>query len=224
MSQPCRPPYTYVPTFVPSDITCTAPSYDERRATLLITTPASNPEVPDAISGMFFRSRGFGFDTNSIAVELVPLDSTFNVYVGQTVVEHYVLDNIGVGAIQGLRELLDLNDSLVEMTPLNFDVRDTRTEEADAPSSPLPPSLPGPWGLLNIPVTYLVGGDGPPSDPALFETIRTGPQRTMYILRSTEDVNGRVVDPPATRRIRQWNGTQWISYRNAIIGGCPLDG
>lgn len=72
--------------------------------------------------------------------------------------------------------------------------------------------------------TFLVGGDGGPTDGAGLATIRTGPERSIIIIRTTEDYAGEDIRPPGSRRIQQWDGTQWISYCNDVQGSCPLEG
>ena len=60
--------------------------------------------------------------------------------------------------------------------------------------------------------TSLSGGTGGPTDSTSIAGIRTGPDRTVFIVESTEDIDGQDINPPASRKVNQWDGSTWISY------------
>jgi hypothetical protein len=139
------------------------------------------------------------------------------------IVETYTII-IGYGGITDLRSQITNNgNSIIEMTPLHYDKYDTRTAESDAIYSVGPPIvLTG--GLYHFPSTALVGGIGGPIDGSGISSIRTGPDRSIFILTTTENLVGVTITPPISKRIQQWNGTSWISYCNSTPGACPLEG
>jgi hypothetical protein len=100
--------------------------------------------------------------------------------------------------------------SLVEMYTRGSDVFDPGGEDDPC--------------LLPFALTFLSGGEGGPTDAASLATIRTGPDRSVIIIQTREDINGNPITPPASSRIQQWNGVQWISYCNTIPGVCPGEG
>lgn len=103
------------------------------------------------------------------------------------------------------------------MPTLGLDIYDTRSAEADGDGVLTP-------GLQPFVRTPLTGGVGAPSDASTLASIRTGPTRSIYIVRSIEDNTGTDVFPPASQRIQQWNGAMWISYCNNVQGSCPGEG
>lgn len=210
----CEPTYSYRPSFTASDSTCTAPGYPETRARVIV-------------AGLFFRSKGFGPERNEISVEIPTTGLNAGkclVRMGDNVVETYA-PTLGVGGIANLRALISSNpDSIIEMTGLTFDIYDTRTEENDAAGDPLaiPPTTDG--GLIAFPQTYLIGGQGGPTSDSGLASIRTGPERTLVIIVTTEDIHGNTVDVPLSRKTRQWDGVEWINYSNTVPGACPKEG
>lgn len=210
----CEPTYSYRPSFTASDSTCTAPGYPETRARVIV-------------AGLFFRSKGFGPERNEISVEIPTTGLNAGKYLvrfGDAIVETYT-PTLGVGGIANLRALIGSNpDSIIEMTELTFDIYDTRTEENDAAGDPLaiPPTTDG--GLIAFPQTYLIGGQGGPTSDSGLTSIRTGPERTLVIIVTTEDIHGKTVDVPLSRKTRQWDGVEWINYSNTVPGACPKEG
>lgn len=210
----CEPSYQYRPTFTASDSKCTAPGYPETRARV-------------TVAGLFFRSKGFGPERNDISIE-IPTTGEYAgkclVRVDDDIVEVYA-PTLGVGGIANLRSLITANmDSVIEMTELSFDIHDARTVENDAAGDPLaiPPTTDG--GLVAFTRTFLVGGQGGPTSDAGLASIRTGPERTLVIIVTTEDIHGNTVDVPLSRKTRQWNGAEWINYSNTTPGACPKEG
>ena len=226
----CQPSYSYRPDFIastpgsPSGNDCTAPQFVEHRSRL--------------ISGdAFFRSIDQSSSVNFISLEITEsggnktLDirrynsasGSPSVPVGSPIESEQFTVVAGVGGspcipddIASLRSALEGSpgSTLVEMTvPVGFDIFDPRNDEVAC--------LP----LFNE--TLMGGGSGGPTDDAGLASIRTGPERTMFIIRSTEDDTGVNTAPPASRRVQQWDGTQWISYCNLVGGSpqpCPLEG
>lgn len=85
--------------------------------------------------------------------------------------------------------------------------------------------------------TFMSGADGPPialgspqlGSPVNGNVTRTGPERDIIIIRTTEYRNGLTdvgdpLEPDITRKVQQFNGSTWISYANIIQGECPFDG
>ena len=210
----CSPSYSYRPTFVAGTSPCVAPGYPEHRARV-------------TVAGLFFRSKEFGPDQNDISVEIPTTginSGKFVVYVAGSVVETYA-PTLGVGGIASLRSLITANtNSVIEMPALNYDIYDTRSEENDTAGDPLavPPTTDG--GLIAFTQTHLFGGAGGPISPAGLASIRTGPERSIVIITTTEDATGATVDVPLSRKTRQWNGEHWINYSNTSPGACPIEG
>lgn len=200
----CLPPYGYVPEFTPSNSSCTADVSNERRARVIIQTSG------DMGTSLFFRSRDLSSSTNQLSVELTA-DRVLIVRDGEDI-RHTHPISPGAGAVQIVRSVLA--GSEIEMPILGIDVHDSRASEGDGDS--ITDS-----GLTQFNRTYLVGGSGATSQ---INTIRCGPSRTISIVATTEDVFGNVVSPPASRRIRQWDGADWISYCNTTQGSCPING
>jgi hypothetical protein len=76
--------------------------------------------------------------------------------------------------------------------------------------------------LLPFSTTYLRGGAGGPTDARGLAKINTGQERSIIIISTREQKNGESTSSRAAKRIRQWNGTQWISYRVQKQGRCPV--
>lgn len=211
ISTPCSPSYEYRPTsFTAGDDKCSAPLYAEHRSRLF----AGNT---------FFRSKDQGPDENLIAVECVDTPiPVFNVYNDGVLVETYSVSIGTSGSIAALRVAVSANtNSIIEMKELNVDIYDDREEELDAEDIENPG---GTYGLQAFGILNLAGGTGGPTTDAGLAGIRTGPERSVFILSTTEDDTGRDVTPPPTKRVQQWNGEEWISYCNAVPGECPKEG
>ena len=199
----CLPNYTYTPTFTPSGVACLAPGYSEHRSRRTVAT---------SLTPLFFRSKDQGPQTNDIAVELV--GTSFKVYVSNVVVETYTAV-LGAGGIANLRTKLAAS-TLIEMTPLHYDIYDTRLNEKDT-ALPIPAG-----GLAGFAKVSLIGGTGGPRDSVGLASIRTGPSRSIYITQTIENAVGMDVDPPANQKVKQWNGEAWVSYSNYVQGSCPV--
>lgn len=206
----CPPQYNYRPTnFIASPVACSAPLYAEHRSRL-------------TAGNAFFRSKKQGPEENLISLECVELPTpTFNIYVDNVLVRSYTVV-LGYGGIADLRSQLnvDLDPATlpIEMPAINFDIYDTRVppeEYTDGITT---------VGLESFPLTSLAGGSGGPTTDVGLSSVRTGPERTLFILTTTEDVDGHDITPPPSTRVRQWNGVEWISYCNLAPGQCPLDG
>lgn len=231
----CAPTYSYRPTFTASNVKCTAPGYPEHRARVTIPGEQTAGIFRTAL---FFRSKGFGPDKNLISLELPSTGTNANkvlVRSDGTIVEIYD-PTLGVGGIGRLRALITANtNSIIEMTTLNYDIYDTRADENDSggsaavPAPVLPTDPPAAdavpdHGLSYFTEYYLVGGEGGPSTASGLAAVRTGPERSIVIIVTTEDHPGNTVDVPIDRKTRQWNGSTWISYSNTSPGSCPIEG
>lgn len=209
----CSPSYTYRPVgFVASSTSCYAPYFAEHRSRL-------------TAGNAFFRSKNQGPSGNNIALECVNITTPkFNIYVNGVLVRSYDV-SLTAGGIADLRSQLNTDpissEVPIEMTSLNYDIYDTRIYEDT--SEDLMQNIPY-TGLDPFVLVFLSGGDGGPTTAEGLTAIRTGPERTMFILSLTEDTNGADMFPPASRRVQQWNGTEWISYCNLVQGACPGDG
>lgn len=211
ISTPCAPQYDYRPTsFVAGSTQCVAPIYAEHRSRLFE-------------GGTFFRSKEQGPEQNLIEIECLGSPyNVVNIYDNNVLTETYVV-TFGAGSIADLRFQVtnrgvfpDTNPpSIIEMLEVTIDYYDNRTDEPDD-------GILG--GLVPFVRVSLIGGEGGPTTDAGLASIRTGPERTMFILSTTEDTDGSPLTPPASKRVKQWNGTSWISYCNLTVGNCPLEG
>lgn len=209
----CLPSYTYTPDFIASDTPCAAPIYQTHRSRL--TTPGDGTTS----TAMFFRSQSQNNEANLIELELTGTSTGhFNIYYDGTLVKTYTTA-IGSGTIANLRSLMMTDpNSYIEMPELNVDIYDLRTTEIDGGTLPTDPSVD------SFARTFMTGGAGAPTDATSLATIRTGPSRTIYIIRSKEDATGADVSPSPSEKIQQWNGVMWISYCNNVQGACPGEG
>lgn len=210
----CQPSYSYRPTFTPSDKKCSAPKYIEQRARAeTIFEAAMIPGDPET-TGIFIRSRSFGFDMNNISVECKPYPLItdplhFIVYYNNVIVETYSATTYS--SITLLRNALDTNKSLVELTPILVDIKDDkRIVESTS--------------MFAFDMRNLRGGSGPPTTAPALASIRTGPERSIIVITTTEDNEGNPTTPPAYKRVQQWNGFRWITYSNTVPGSCPYEG
>jgi len=222
----CQPSYVYRPTDRPIPSQSVAAVDDEHRSRLFI-------------GGTFFRSIDQGIDENDISLEVIltPVggmtdDITLNVRVLGVIQETFLTSqtfNVGPGTYSGgisaLRgvvgdgvTVIPSDSDIIEMYPRGiypagdfFDV--SGSDAADN-------------GLGAFADTSMVGGSGPPSVPpqVFLDSIFTGPERTIVILSSTEDSLGASIFPPPSKRIRQYDGINFISYCNDVQGACPLEG
>ena len=173
--------------------------------------------------GTYFRSVGQGQDKNDISLEITlgAADATLTVRILGVFQESFTVGQTAVlgvctGGITALRSAVNGGSSIIEMPARGTDIFDSGTDD--------------PGNCLSaFADTNMSGGDGAPANAtqAFLDTIFTGTElggRSMIAVRSTEDANGNPVDPPASRRVQQWDGTQWIQYTNSIPGQCPVDG
>lgn len=202
----CTPSYAYRPSFTPSNATCSAPVFALQRGR--VTTQGS-----DFVTPLFFRSVQQSFAANDIEIE--GTEDQLRVYFRGVLVETYLLQP-APGTIAALRISVQ-GSQYIEMPSVGVDVLDERTEELDGDGTM--ESGYGPF--LRVALT---GGSGAPTDGASIASIRTGPQRTLFIVGSIEDVFGNSVTPGPSQQIQQWNGSVWISYCNTTPGECPKEG
>ena len=227
IASPCAPQYDYRPTnFIAGPEDCIALVLPEHRSRL--TT-----------GGCFFRSINQSPDENLISIECVevipdPLappvppetpDLEVNVYVDDVLIRTYSAI-FGYGGIADLRAQMEYDIANpppppvvplpIEMLPINDDIFDLRElpEEDELLMK----------GLEPFAKQNLSGGSGGPTTSEGLESIRTGPERTIFILSTTELEDGSPTDPPASKRVQQWDGVEWISYCNLAAGECPLEG
>jgi hypothetical protein len=213
----CSPSYSFRPTDRSSPVQSSAPGFVEHRSRLFA-------------GGTFFRSIEQGQDQNDISLEAIitPTDITLNVYVLAVLQETFVVPQVFViggppdfigscsGGIPALRAAV--NDSItgsniIEMPVRGFDIFDFGTDPVDD-------------CLSAFSTISMAGGSGPPAgaNQAFLDSIFTGTERTLVIIITTEAANGFPITPGADRRVRQWDGTQWIQYANLVQGSCPIDG
>lgn len=200
ISKECFPQYEYRPNFTPSEIKCVAPWFVEHRARL------TEGET-------FFRSIQQGPETNNIAIEID--GATCTIYYNDVIVETFPA-TLGPGGIDLLRTTISnpiTGSKYIEMPILGFDIFDNRATEDDVLI-----------GLTSFIKTNLSGGTGGPRTLQELNKIRTGPDRTIILIATTEALNGSPTTPPPTRRVQQWDGSQWISYCNYFQGQCPGEG
>lgn len=210
MTLNCSPTYQYRPNFIPSNTPCSAPSFTEKRSRLFA-------------AGTFFRSKLIiggreiqGLLCNDIAIKITKdLTSPSNnrrlvleVYYKGVLVETYETFQDESGSprcgnglgISNLRSQVNSTSNYISMPSRGTDVEDLPPDDTDAAC------------LSELTLTYLSGATGAPLDPAFVNTIRTGPERTVYIISTKEDNNGNPINPPPDEKIKQWNGYEWIPY------------
>lgn len=161
----CLPTYDYEPLgFIPSNVNCVAPGFDERRSRLTVSS-----------TSMFFRSKEQGQSTNCIEIELI--GTVFNTYFNGDFVSTSSYTN--VTSISTLRTNISNNvTSIIEMPALGADIYDNRISETV---------------FAGFTRRFLVGGSGPPEDSVGLSLIRTGPSRTMCVVHSREGISGSSV-------------------------------
>ncbi|KKM95920.1 hypothetical protein LCGC14_1183360 [marine sediment metagenome] len=213
----CVPQYPFRPKFVASDVKCIALTFEEHRSRLFG-------------GGTFFRSIAQGRDRNQLSLEVTVVSTgplTFDVtlfvrFGGGSPVETFMVtqteNGIGdciSGGISALRSAVNSSSTLISMPARGTDFFDSGTDAATGCMSAFSD-------------TSMTGGDGEldpsvPADLAAILTIRTGPTRTLLIISTTENAVGFPVTPPSSNRVRQFDGTVFISFSNLVAGSCPID-
>ena len=213
----CFPPYAFRPQFVPSDTPSAADIREEHRSRL-------------TAGGTFFRSIAQGRDRNQLSLEVTVVSTgplTFDVtlfvrFGGGSPVETFMVtqteNNAGdciSGGISALRSAVNSSSTLISMPSRGTDFFDSGMDAATGCMSAFSD-------------TSMTGGDGAldpsvPADLAIILAIRTGPTRTLLIISTTENAVGFPVTPPPSNRVRQFDGTVFISFCNLTAGVCPLD-
>lgn len=222
------PPYAYRPEFVAGDPpSCAMDKHQELRS-----------RSPVGLGGTFFRSKNTGTAQNDLSLEMVydgiDDDYTLTVRDDGTIVETFgphggqgaPVDGICPGNLIGtFRSDVNTNSTYIEMPTIDYGGE-------SASSSPLPifESATDDAGCLSaFSETSLFGGNGAPASPTVSgdpaETQpRTGPERTLYVVTSTEIVtntpadDGQSYNPIPAEKIKQWDGTAWIDYE---VNVCP---
>lgn len=197
----CTPSYTYRPNFTSGSNKCIAPWFVEHRSRL-------------TEDQAFFRTIKQGPETNY--VELWLTSSLLSVYFESVLVETFSAST-GAGSIAALRSAVEnpiTGSNYIEMPTLGYDIFDPRSSEDDGPTG----------GLTPFSRTYMRGGSGPPTTDAGLAGIRTGPERSLIILATTENDQGSPITPPWYSRVQQWNGAAWVTYSNLVAGACPYEG
>lgn len=201
----CSPPYAYRPNFIAGTLKSSAPLFNEHRSrltaggtffrsNLIISSVEVQGEICNSISITSTRvSNGGGSYTYTIAVN----------FQGNPV-ESYVVTQNELGSpacsnnpINIIRNNVNTNSNYISMPVRGTDAFDTGIDDQC-------------WSTFIE--TSMSGGAGGPTDGTSISSIRTGPERTVFILSSTEDSNGNDVNPPSSRRVQQWDGFSWITY------------
>lgn len=199
---------SYIPNFTPSEEPCVIPVFVEKRSRLLK-------------NGLFFRSLSQGQQSNdlSIAVLLggenqaglaITQSITVKVYVNDVEMESFLAhqekstivvgtenDHYNKTGFVDIRMNLNAHSSLIEMPTRSHDIEDTINVD--------------PNDVVGFEKTPMAGAIGGPSDDSIIDSIRTGPESTLFGLKSTENDVGQNVSPSSENRIKKWNGTQWVS-------------
>jgi len=68
--------------------------------------------------------------------------------------------------------------------------------------------------ITAFPITYMAGGAGGPTDARGLAKINTGQERSLIIIAQREKRNGEPTSSRAKRRVLEWNGEEWTSYRS----------
>jgi hypothetical protein len=158
---------------------------------------------------MFFRSIHQGFEANQIELEII---TTLKIYYTGVHVETFPV-TLGPGGIALLRSAVNAGSDYIRMFAPLFDIFDPRGTEDDTII-----------GATAFARTHMRGGSGPPTDDAGLNAIRTGPERAIIILATTEDDDGSPLTPPWTRRVQQWTGSDWVTFANLVPRACPYIG
>jgi len=211
--QDCSPIYTYRPVFVASATPCAAGVYTEHRSRLFA-------------GGTYFRSQYLigspgvevqGTINNDISLEIqkatgspvLPtgtFEYTLIVRFQTSIVETYTVTQIedseppcSDDAIGTLRTDVNANSDYISMPGRGSDTEfdDTGTD-SDC--------------LSEFTESSMTGGSGGPSDDSALSGLRTGPDRSIIIIATTEDTDGEPIAPSAAKKVQQWDGSAWITY------------
>jgi hypothetical protein len=202
----CSPHYTYRPIFIASAIPCVAPAFDEHRSRLFA-------------GGTFFRSKLIialvetqGTACNNISLEIIKdvtsPDSaklyTLNVFYNSSLVETFpiIQDETASPACSG-NPIGTLRANIASSNYISMPIRDTDINDLLGEDSQC---------LSDFSLVAMTGGDGGPTNASTIASIRTGPDRTIFIVSTTEDQNGNPVEPSVVRKVQQWDGASWITY------------
>ena len=223
MALNCLPTYTYVPTFVASGVTCAMDKYQELRG-----------RVPVDTGGTFFRTKNGGTEQNLLSIQLTlsGVDFELNVRNDGTSVETFVVSNQGT-AVEGVctpNLINDLRTAVNAGSPTGSNYIEMPSIDYGGAallggSSPIFDSSIDDAGCLSaFAEISFTGATGEPTDaPTIVgnppeTTPRTGPTRTVIVIILSEIVLntpadlGQSQDIPTTEKVRQWDGTAWISY------------
>ena len=216
----CEPSYTltYAPTVRPLPASSAAPIFAEHRSRLFA-------------GGTYFRSLSQSVAANSISLEITvapsgPNNVVLTVSVLNVPQESFVITQTppifpatvcsgGISALRSAVNNLTTGSAFIEMftrgADIEFDLLGT-----DAIDN----------CVVAFPDTSMGGGSGGPSNASqpFLDSIFTGEQRTIIMISTTEDLDGVDIFPPPSRRIQQYDGTNFISYCNDVQGACPLEG
>lgn len=218
MALNCDPPYSYRPNFIPGNQPCAIPIFTEKRARL-------------KAGGTFFRSKGAGLDKNNIQLSLIesPTDTfILNVYKDGTLVESFgpytqipnssTPGECSTSIFPSLRYDINLNSNYIEMPTLDegaSEIQGSNTWNASTDESTC---------ATAFTLTNLSGGDGGPANiNDMSPPPRTGPQRSLIAFDMSEIVNdnhtdnGLLINPPQDKKIKQWDGNNWIPYDSSKI-------
>ena len=230
MALNCLPTYTYVPTFVASNVTCAMDTYHELRGRVLDGTVGTG--------GTFFRTKNGGTEQNLLSIELIynSIDDLWTLTVRES---GNIVEIIGPGSppiltgqgddvenvctpnlIPDLRDLVNSTSNYIEMPSIDYGgvaeaagsspIFDSSIDDADCLSAFSEISFTDAMGEPTDAPSIV--GNPPETSP------RTGPSRTVIVIVLSEIENndptdkGWSVDIPTTEKVRQWDGTAWISY------------
>lgn len=193
---------SYIPNFIPSSTPCEIPSYVEHRAR--------------GVGGqIFFRSINFGSNQNTIEINGILGAITYQ--FGQaiqtitvTITDGNITEEFECTQIQNETTMMWDGSGVLSMRGI---INGTSTLITIPNRGTDPEDILGidPDQLSNFSIT-LSGGMGGPTDGSIIESIRTGPDATLIAIKSSEDDNGNVVNPPQSRRVQKWDGSMWITY------------
>lgn len=199
----CEPPYAYRPTFIPGSTPCAAPVFPEHRSRLFL-------------GGTYFRSYLIisAVEVQSTACNDISLTITkdTSLYTLTVKYQNVVVETYSVtqtesdgsptctgDAIGELRTDVNTSSNYISLPERGDDTEYDETGEDNI-------------CLSEFTEISMSEGNGGPLDGSAIASIRTGPERTIFIVSTTEDLDGTDIDPPANKRVNQWDGSTWITY------------